>query len=265
MRETPDWSPGPCAWALEHQPDGLTYCSGWRKVCEPKKCERRKYAARRRAQALTEYRKFPGNPFQVETKEKAQAARASGVKDWQVAALPKGHCRWCGGPIWSTKKPGEVHKQRTWHNGRAEEPDCLWRYYLHTRAENQLTFLVRRDGPGCRQCGKCVGRWAFQRQWVKGDPWGGYYRDDAAQEEDGPDGPFCRIWWSSGLQVDHILALALVVIQIPEARRWRFFGPTNLQGLCHACHVEKTRADVVAIKAARITHRIQVPAPVPLA
>lgn len=261
MSEAPSWSVGQCPWALENQPDGVTYCTQWKALCEPKKCSRKQYAAKERARLLSEYRKFPGNPFQVETKAKAMAARAAGVEDNWAAALPKGHCRWCGGPIWSEKRPGEVNKQRSWHNGRGEEPHCLWRYYLHTRAENQLNHLIHRDGIGCRSCGAPVGRWAWRRAWIKNELGFGYYDDKQAFVQDGPDGPFCSIWWASGLQVDHILALAIVALRIAPEKRWRWFGPMNIQGLCVPCHVVKTKADVVALKAERLNLPPQAPAP----
>ena len=48
-----------------------------------------------------------------------------------------------------------------------------------------------------------------------------------------------------------LLALALVVITIPEAERWTYWGPRNLQGLCHDCHAAKTANDRRALTEAR--------------
>lgn len=243
------WSPGPCPWAVERSLDA-DYCLTWKKtVCPPAKCERKLYAAKERAREMRRYREFPGNPFQVATKARAKAAREAGVTDWWGAALAKGHCRWCGGAIWSDKDPTKLNLRRTWH------PKCLHRYYLHTRAETQLPFLIDRDGPGCRTCGKAVGRWGRHQSWQTGEaivlePGSDSYW---ARRVGPAEGPFCSIWWESGLQVDHVLALGLVVLTVPPATRWRFWGPTNLQAICHDCHVVKTAADVAAMKAARLS------------
>lgn len=243
------FSPGPCPWSAEQGRD--QQCLSWKvTVCPPAKCERKKWAAQERAKEMRRYREFPGNPFQVATKAKARAAREAGVDDWWGTALPKGHCRWCGGEIWSDKDPTKLNTRRTWH------PACYHRYCLHTRAEDQLDFIVDRDGIGCSGCGKAVGKWRHTSS----------YRSDEATVHDpsvveeywvrrvgGADGPFCAVWWQSGLQVDHVTALGLVALTIAKAIRWRWWGPSNIAGLCHACHVVKTKADVIAIKAARLT------------
>lgn len=245
--EKPYWSAGPCPWSEERGHDDYRHWCNRRPLCEPKKCERKAWAAKERAAEMRRYREFPGNPFQVETEAKAKAAKERGVKDWWAAALPKGHCRWCGGAIENEKKPGTLNLRRTWH------PACLHRYYLHTRAETQLPFLVQRDGIGCKACGKPVGKWWTPRHWQTGEvriisdgPENGWHDWIGPKE-----GPACAMSWSSGLQVDHVLALALVVLQIPERIRFRWWGPTNLQGLCAPCHNAKTKADVAAIKEAR--------------
>lgn len=258
MDGVPSWAPGICAWARDNDHDGPHYCAGWNTVCEPKACKRKRHAAQRRAKELSAHRQFPGNPFQVETKRKAMELREKGVENYWTAALPRGHCRWCGGPI--LKPNGELNLRRTWHSGRGEEVDCLLRYYLHTRAENQLAFLVERDGIGCRQCGAAVGGWSYRRLWVTNEFGLGFYQDRQAHVEDGPDGPMCRTWWVSGLQVDHVIALAVVALQVSPEKRWRFFGPTNLQCLCQACHSRKTTADVALLKAVRLTLLHQAPA-----
>jgi len=53
-----------------------------------------------------------------------------------------GWCRWCGKPV---QKP-----RRTWH------AECLREYNLHTSADVQFRFLVKRDGDLCANgnCGK---------------------------------------------------------------------------------------------------------------
>lgn len=245
------FSPGPCPWAADQGRD--QQCTSWKtSVCPPAKCERKKWAAQERAKEMRRYREFPGNPFQVATKAKAKAFREQKVSDWWTAALPKGHCRWCGGEIWSDKDPTKLNLRRTWHRS------CLHRYNLHTRAEVQLPHLVDRDGPGCRLCGKVVGAW-----WH----WTPYGSEDGIHPGENPEtmiawrremyppeiyvAPFCSTFWVSGLQVDHVIALGVVVLTIPEARRWRFWGPGNLAGLCHPCHVQKTKNDVRLMRGIR--------------
>lgn len=253
-----DWCAGECPWSVAQGFDDYRLWCTRSVLCEPKKCERKAYAGQERAREMRRYREFPGNPFQVATKAKAMAFREAKVDDWWGAALPKGHCRWCGGEIWSDKDPTKLNLRRTWH------PDCLHRYYLHTRAETQLPFIVERDGIGCRTCGKAVGSWGRSSDWRTGEAiaYEPGNTDNYWVRRVGPaEGPFCSIYWQSGLQVDHAIALGVVVLTIPEARRWRFWGPTNLQGLCHDCHVTKTKADVVAMKAARLSPLPPAPAP----
>lgn len=149
------------------------------------------------------------------------------------------------------KKPGEVNRRRGWHDGRLGEPDCLFEYYVHTRQPEALAFLVGRDGPGCAHCGEFAGRWSWRPKRRVNELGLRWFDPQEAQDVDGPDGPMCAVTWASSLQVDHRLALAIVALTIPEAERWVYWGPMNLQGLCHPCHVAKTRQDVIDLKATR--------------
>lgn len=224
----------PCPWAVKN-PDkagGSRDCLAWRRVCKPADCYRKRDYQNRRRSAVSAYRKFPGNPYQVARRQ---------VRDRNDVGV----CSWCGGEI--LRADGHaVDKRRTWHSGKGDEPDCLGEYFRHTRAPDQLAFLIERDGIGCAICSKVVGRWKYRRAW-KTDEFGGRFVHGLAHEENG----VCRFTWSSGLQVDHVLALALVVLEVPEAERWRYWGPVNLQALCDACHKAKTAEDVRRIKAAR--------------
>lgn len=205
-------------------------------------CERKRQAAQRRKHERAHYRKFPGNPVQV--------ARAAGLRP-----RGKAECTWCGQSIRDHKRPGHLNPRRSWHDGRNGEPNCLGAYYCHTRGPDQLAYLLARLGPRCAGCGDISGRWG-DRQAVDPDDlrarpgpyWAKAYPPDVYVA------PFTRVQWTHvSLQVDHRLALALVVLIVPEADRWAYWGPRNLQLLCHACHVQKTKADVVALKAARAT------------
>jgi 5-methylcytosine-specific restriction endonuclease McrA len=78
------------------------------------------------------------------------------------------------------------------------------------------------------------------RAW--GAPWARRYPADVYVAR------FSWAFWSSALQVDHRIPLALVCYLPPDERR-SYFGPTNLQLLCHGCHKEKTREDTARIRA----------------
>lgn len=250
-----------CEWAIQNLPaDRSQHCYGYNE-CRQGKCERKKAAAQRRKAELAQYRKFPGNDVQQarEARRQRMIADAGGPplteEQWapirEAATVPRGWCTWCETNI---LKPGgaEVNTRRGWHDGRNGEPDCLWDFYCHTRAPDQLAAIIRRDGPRCACCGEISGRWGGRHPI---DPGERRSRPEAYWRKAYPEntyvGPFTQTQWASGLEVDHRLALALVVIEIAPAERWRWWGPMNLQGLCHACHAAKTRADVVKIKAAR--------------
>lgn len=207
-----DWQDKPCPWALAN-PDKVrgetTHCTSWRQ-CEPKACSRKRYAAQEAAKERSAYRKFPGSPYQQATDARAAQLRADGVTN--ESAMPRGHCRWCGGGIRDPKNPSALALRRTWHGGKLPgEPYCWHEYLSYTDAAYQLHKLQQRDGPMCAECSE-----------------------------------------RRGSDVDHRLALGLVVLVTPLVDRWTWWGPGNLQLLCHPCHVAKTKADVAKIKRARL-------------
>jgi hypothetical protein len=177
----------------------------------------------------------------------------------RLERCPLGVCYWCRQPI--------VHgraKQRSMHDGREDEPDCAWQYALRTRAETQASYLLSRDGIGCKGCGVAVGRWqrvctydehALNRMWAQD----GWLKRKLGEK---PGGPFTWVSWSTSLEVDHVIPLAAAweAFPEPERRRW-FFGPANLQALCpnvlgsNACHAAKTREDVAFIRACQANGR----------
>lgn len=231
----------PCDWARKNPQKNRSsgdHCFGWSCLHHPDRCDRKKNWERHRRTEASAYRKFPGSDVEqarVRDKRPSQAGR----------------CRWCGGEI--LRPDGHaVDKRRTWHSGKGSEPDCLWDFYCHTRQPEQLIELLQRQGPKCACCGDPSGRWSRINDV---DPVALRERRDPFWSKHYPAktyvGAFTSIAWSSGLEVDHVLALALVVILIPQAEQWRYWGPMNLQGLCGPCHKAKTAEDVRKIRAAR--------------
>lgn len=223
--------PRPCAWK-EGRP-GYHSARCWSQECETRGCEAKRAHASREKAKKASYRKFPGRPRQFPDLKRRE-----------------GTCQWCEGAIMDPKKPGQVNRRRGWHDGRLGEPDCLFQYYVHTRQPEALAFLLNRDGPRCAGCGVIAGRWdgeprdpAKMRTW--GPSWARRYPEAIWAA------PYTAVTWSAALQVDHRLALAIVVLTIPEADRWLYWGPMNLQALCHPCHVAKTRQDVIDLKLTR--------------
>lgn len=264
-------SPAVCQWAVDHPAEAGDYvrCFGW--SCDRGGCERKKRAARRRKAELAAYRKFPGNDLQEARAARMDAAVAHLVpprgprgldpsawdvfheerqRIWAPLRLPTGHCRWCDGEI---LKPGApvLNLRRGWHDGRGDEPNCLGEYYAHTRGPEQLAWIIDRDGTRCAACGAEMARW---QRGIEYTPeriarWGGITAQRFPPEIYASE--FTTVHLTAALEVDHRVALALVVITIPRTERWRYFGPMNLQGLCATCHAAKTREDVRQLKAAR--------------
>lgn len=213
-------------------PADYRYCIGWNDDCATKACERLKYRQQEARRKASEYRKFPGKP------------RGPNYGK-------RGYCWWCD-QIIIDPKTGEASKRRGKHDGRDGERNCAHEFDLHTRNEVQLAFIIGRDGTKCSACGEEKGSWVHKghtsdpeklRSW--GPSWVRYYPPDIYV------GEFTQIGRTASLEVDHILCLALVVLTIQERQRWRYWGPSNIQGLCASCHRVKTTEDVRLIKEAR--------------
>lgn len=223
-RHHPDDTPGPCDcgyWA----DNGLVYCRTVdRPQCKRDVAKRLEHHYREaHKKALRQKREFPGAPH-----------------------IKSAGCNWCGKPI--------VHgraAQRSWHDGRLDEPDCLFEYYLRTRSETQQRYLVKRDGMRCR-CGKVCGRWHIGFTFTDEGAVRRFWDRSAWFKRTFPTCPgwITYISWSSTFEVDHILPLAAAWVAFPEddRRRW-FFGPRNLAGLCRDCHRKKTKDDIAFIRA----------------
>lgn len=256
-----------CVWAAERN-EAHPVCYGW--GCERAGCYRKKQAAQRRKAELAAYRKFPGNDLQQARAIRMEIALLPMGKCpsyltereahdvWlrirddllKPLRLPRGHCSWCEGEIY---KPGApvLNLRRGWHDGRGDEPNCLLTYYQHTRHPEQFALILDRDGTRCADCGVNMGKWHRGLTFAPARvlDWGGSW-----PKRFPPDvyvGDFTTIHLGAALEVDHNLALGLVVLTIEPAERWKYFGPMNLIGRCRACHAAKTKEDVRLIKAAR--------------
>lgn len=217
-----------CSWRLANpdKPHGGsgTHCWGWSCRTNPANCSRKARAANRRKAEQSAYRKFPGSAVQqarqvawdeafAEQKAMAQSDRLTDDQ-WQVVRAA----------------------------GALPRGHCSW------------------CGGGIRSV-KNPSALDLRRSWHSGK--GGepdclweYYLHTRMPEQLAHlrkrDGPMCaHCGEARGSDVDHRLALGLVVLVTPMVDRWTWWGPGNLQLLCHPCHVAKTRADVVAIKRAR--------------
>lgn len=161
-----------------------------------------------------------------------------------------GTCKGCGEGIFREgPPPRKVDRRRNWH------PECSHAHNLRTDRDTQVTFLIERDGLGCKGCGEIVGHWKA--------PFGGY-GDGADINPDalrswGPTwvkayprdvfvGQFCHATWTTNMEVDHVVALGLVAHLEVEERR-SYFDPPNLALLCGPCHNRKTKSDTAAIRA----------------
>lgn len=185
-------------------------------------------ARRRHLDGLAEKRKFP-----------------------PLGRCPMGTCYWCRQPI--------VHgraKSRSMHDGRENEPWCRQEYHLRTDLSAQQRHLLGRDGWRCRDCDALVGRygpfWTDPSDERVAETWAScdWIRERFAEQ---PAGPLTYITWSTGLEVDHHIALAVAWLAFPdpERRRW-FFAPANLRLLCCDCHKAKTQEDRLLLRQAAV-------------
>jgi hypothetical protein len=196
---------------------------------------------------------------------------------WRAGVMGRpGWCKWCDEAILDPLS-GRPHRQRMWHQHCADE------YLLHTRAEQQRAFLIRRDGQQCAHpsCGvvnpeRWVGgavyaklTWASHRRLFT-DLGSAEWLDQLWERpEDAPWADFARggplhglgdtqdIERVTALQVDHKTPLWSVDPSLawPE-RRW-FWGPGNLWLLCPDCHKAKTAREAGERARARCRPRAQ--------
>lgn len=211
----------PCAWAIAN-PDRVQptakWCVGWSCRDEPKNCHRKRDAANRRKAELSAYRKFPGNDVQQARAERLAAAR-------------------------DALGPDATHDDRMEAMDALRLPKgrCNWCEGLILKPDGYRTNTRRGWHDGRNGEPDCLGEFFAHTR--------AEYQLRLIRER---DGPLCKVCGERRAgDVDHVLALALVVVLIPAAEAWRYWGPMNLQGLCSPCHSAKTRDDVRRIKAAR--------------
>lgn len=175
-------------------------------------------------------------------------------KKREFPALPRcpmGTCYWCRKPIVHGRR-----KQRSMHDGREDEPNCRYQYDLRLTLDTQRSYLLDRDGNGCASCGVWKGRhgaiWTDATDDRVESTWStrAWIRERFGVM---PAGPLTYIGWSTALEVDHRIALAVAWLAFPdpERRRW-FFSPANLRLLCHDCHALKTQEDRLLLRQAAV-------------
>jgi hypothetical protein len=144
-------------------------------------------------------------------------------------------CRWCGGEI----SHGRV-AQRSWHDGREDEPNCIGEYRLHTRRDDQFAFVEARDGLRCWDCGASPERWRRGSEVAISGPW-----RDRHDERIEWVGRYCEVDQVTALELEHEAPLWSVAHLSADERR-PFYGPTNLRLRCPRCHKAKTAREAAA-------------------
>jgi hypothetical protein len=162
-------------------------------------------------------------------KEKRDAVRRVPILH---ARAPLGHCKWCSKEVLypaGHKKAGQRNERKGWHD------TCLGDFFLHSRPEAQRSFLIRRDGEKCAQCG------AAPLKVVQG---GEVVVWDSKRPRGEPPVTYCEIDIRINLHIEHKVPL-WKIRHLPDAERVKFFGPGNLQLLCTGldCHGGKTKAE----------------------
>jgi 5-methylcytosine-specific restriction endonuclease McrA len=169
-----------------------------------------------------------------------------------VPSPPLGFCRWCGGKITLGK-----FKQRNWHDGRENEPDCLWLYQVATLSDAQRRAVFARDGGKCHDCGETPDRLSrlnpVYRSWpqVRKDDF--YIHDESERSRLGGTvewrgkyliaaGPYCVVEFieKHTWEADHDFPLWLVDRTKPREEIIKYWSIDNLVTRCIACHQRKT-------------------------
>ena len=126
------------------------------------------------------------------------------------SSVPKGECRWCGEKI---VIDGKQSRRLNWH------PECVKTYHLHAFMPVQRHFLTERQDGRCAGCQMTLPRWHVSFHATN------YTHIHRAKHSVG--------------HVDHVIPLWKVRTLDPAALV-KYFGPGNLQLLCHICHATKT-------------------------
>jgi 5-methylcytosine-specific restriction endonuclease McrA len=161
------------------------------------------------------------------------------VRALVLPKVPARHCRWCEVEITLGRR------DRTFHDGRGDEPDCSYEFRLHTRREVQFAYVEHRDGLKCWDCG------AAPEKWLR-DARGALTYIGGSSDFTDRDGVtwvagthFCRVERVTALELEHDVPLWRTT-HLSDAERRRFFGPENLRLRCKACHGPKTAQEAKA-------------------
>lgn len=151
---------------------------------------------------------------------------------WPKDGRPEHWCRWCGGEI----VHGRV-RQRGWHDGREDDPNCLLNYRLHTDRKAQFAHVSGRDGLKCWDCSEAPEKWL--RGYEVTSP---VYAEEFRVL-------YVRRWTEvqrvTALELEHSTPLWAVSHLSDEERRF-YFGPDNLRLRCPTCHGAKTKREAGA-------------------
>lgn len=215
-------APCDCGYFL---PEGLVTCDAKQRVnCRENAQQRLKlHYSEKHVKEVRGRRSWPGDPF---------PSPGTAV------------CHWCNGKI----VHGRAY-QRSWHDGRHDEPDCKYEWMLRTDRDVQKTFLMERQHMRCAGCAAIVGAWAnrfveisiVERWRTWGPSWRKRFPENVWV------GDYTSVAWTTPMEVDHVVALGLVS-HLDDDERRLFFAPVNLQLLCSSCHKAKTVDDTRAIR-----------------
>jgi 5-methylcytosine-specific restriction endonuclease McrA len=141
-----------------------------------------------------------------------------------------GYCKVCEKLI--PKADGTPHLGRLYCSNKCKRrvEDAWWQY-----SPNHLSELVmKRDQGKCAICGE-----------TKKIP----YEYRSHDMVDGKWQTVTKTGYNSDIEIDHIKALCL--LNDEERKDLYWWGLDNLQTLCHACHVAKTRDDMAKLRQIR--------------
>jgi hypothetical protein len=156
-----------------------------------------------------------------------------------VHAPPEGWagawCRWCGDKITHGRK------DRSRHDGRQDEPDCVLAYRLHTDRSAQVAHVGERDGVKCWDCHGEPCKWRRGSELMP-FTFAGRRQFDPQDGRIEYVGRYMLIERVTALELEHEVPLWSVT-HLPDEERRPYFGPTNLRLRCVPCHAAKTKAE----------------------
>jgi 5-methylcytosine-specific restriction endonuclease McrA len=160
-----------------------------------------------------------------------------------------GHCQWCGDPV----RPGPTGRDRGWHQGRDEEPDCLRTYFIaNGHHEAAKRALVARDGGRCQDCGQCC--YVAVKHMTY---WGA---GEVARDPDSgrcSEYPHSVVSWHriKAWQIEHEVPLWSIDRSLPWEQLIQYWLLPNLRTCCEDCHKAKTAREAVQRAKEKRQHR----------